>query len=93
VAELPVTLGFVEEPGVVVTVTPGWDAGVVSSVLDGAVSLELEGVVTGPSVVVGGVSEALAHATAPRAPTTTMAVMMPMSLRFMVASFGDRFLS
>jgi hypothetical protein len=78
-----------------VTVGAGWDPGVVPTELEGAVSAELEGVlsseldgvVSGLSVVLGGTSATLAHATAPSAPTARAAVMMPMSLRFMVASF------
>jgi hypothetical protein len=48
------TLGVDEEPGVVVTVTLGWDASVVSAELDVELSSELDGVVTDELVVVEG---------------------------------------
>jgi hypothetical protein len=55
--------------------------------MDDAVSSELDGDVTWTSAVFGDSLETLAQATAPRAPTKRTVVMMPMSLRFMVASF------
>jgi hypothetical protein len=90
VTESSSRLGVVDKPGVVVTVTLGWDPAKVSSVMDDAVSSELDGDVTWTSAVFGDSLETLAQATAPRAPTKRTVVMMPMSLRFMVASFGDR---
>jgi hypothetical protein len=48
------TLGVVDNPGLVDTVTFGWDPGVVSAELDVELSSELDGVVTDELVVVEG---------------------------------------